>query len=185
MAGNGNDASVDKLPDFLGLAHVLCEVGFRRHAGKPGARLAAIFQNLRQRGSRLYLFAPEMVNFAVPCIRHHDLLLRIEHAEPLRHVVERGIEALIHRLEFGGILRKQTLTAFLLGDIFMGRDPTAVRQRFALNEYLATVGRDEALLWLRGQQLDLLIDGQIGFAAVDIVLQDAVRRRAWQHQLVR
>ena len=109
VARNRDHPPVRKLPGLAELLDVLMEIDVRRDVDEMRALLATIVENLRQRGSGLYPIAVNMVDFAIARVRHHDPLVRIEHAKPLGHVVEGGVEAHVDRLKLRGLLGQHLL----------------------------------------------------------------------------
>jgi len=65
-----------------------------------------MLQQFHQRAARAHHLRRKLVHLEEAAVQHHDALGRIEHAEALRHVVERGVEAgvaLTQRARRGGL----------------------------------------------------------------------------------
>ncbi len=66
----------------------------RRHSGADPR-----FENRAQRGAGFNLFGTKAVHFAVALVADHQPLLGIEHAQSVRHVLERGMQQEVRLLE--------------------------------------------------------------------------------------
>ena len=78
----------------------------------------AILEQLAERGSRFYLLAGEAVHLGIALVADHQLLLAIEHGQPLRHVVQGRVELLV-------LLLQSLLEPLALGDVLVRRHPAA------------------------------------------------------------
>src|SRR3954470_24861824 len=81
-----------------------------------------VLQYLAMRDARMDRRGIEPVHLDVARIAHDQALVRAEHAEPVRHVVDRVIEALVLQAQLA-------LHAGALGDVLAQRDPAPVRHR--------------------------------------------------------
>jgi hypothetical protein len=67
----------------------------------------ASFQDRKQCHAALHLLGWNPVHFAIALIAHDQTLVAVEHAQPVRHVLERGIEPHILRLQLGFALAQR------------------------------------------------------------------------------
>ena len=73
-----------------------------------------------KRGARRHRLRPQAVQFEEALVVHDHAPVLVEHAQPVRHVLQRGVEA--------AVLLAQLLGRVLaLGDVLEGADPAAVR----------------------------------------------------------
>ncbi len=93
----------------------------------------AQLNDLLQTGARLHLIHGEAVHLRVARIAGHDLLLGVEHAQALRHGLERRVEDQVLRLQRLFLIAQATVLiaearveALVLGDVLAGRHPAAL-----------------------------------------------------------
>ena len=105
--GNGEDASV---AERMGTRRTLppCHSGepvvdvlLRRAAG-VGAGGDAVAENLAQRCAGPHLLGRQAIHLGIPAVGDHEPLVGVEHAQPLRHVLQRGVQQHVLRAQLGG-----------------------------------------------------------------------------------
>ena len=97
-----DDASVSKLVDARGCLVEFFDQVVDEMFGTGrivAAARHAILEQLAERGSRFYLLAGEAVHLSIAIVADHQLLLAVEHGEPLRHVVQGRVELLVLLLQ--------------------------------------------------------------------------------------
>lgn len=89
-------------PALADIAHDLAVVQVR--IGIQQSDVPAVLDQLVQRAAGLHHLRRQPVHFEKAAVEHDDLFVGIEHAQALRHVVERGVEAAVAlaQLLFGG-----------------------------------------------------------------------------------
>ena len=139
-----------------------------------------------QSSSGLRQLARQAVQLGVLFVANQQALLAVEHAQALRHVLERGIELQVLDLELKLALPQQlVLTAelgvqlFALGDVLMRADPAAARYRMMDDVHGAPVAQlhqpDAAFLLL--DQLQDAFDVALAIGTLDV----AGRKALFQH----
>ncbi len=128
----------------------------------PG--LGTIVHERLQCGAGRGQFGRKPVHVLIAPVADDQTLMRIEHAEPVRHVVERGMEEMI-------LLFEIFLDADVFRDVVMGRHPTAVRHRLMVDlDDAAVLQSDDGVGHLRGHR-DIAAPHQI-------LVRRHVRKRA-------
>src|SRR5579864_9550430 len=121
-----DDPAVAELVDLVSLrgmeADRVSDVQLFR-AGCPEAE-----QILRGR-SRLDLVVSGAVHVLERLVRNDELPVRVEHAKPLGHVRQRGVESQVDARKLGGLVEKRFLVADALGDVLVDGDPSAAGDR--------------------------------------------------------
>ena len=128
------------------------------------AEVDAVLEDLPQADARLDEIRRQAEQAAIVEVADDHLLVRVEHAEPLRHVGDRRVEMDVAALQL-------VFGAALLGDVVMRRHPAAVGQRLVMDVDDAAVAHlDDRVAWLRSV-------GDAG-APSQIVLRRHVRHAA-------
>ena len=175
------------------LAHV-----FGRSRARIEAVVDAHLHDVAQRGlAKRHLLRPQSIQVQIAVVADHQALLGIEHAKPLRHVGEGGVELQVLQLQQLLVLREQAVLLFdlgvqplALGDVLVRADQAAVGQRSAHYRDEPAVGKREDLAHLAAKAgnalLDELLPLDIGVDAPSHAgLQDLPERGAGPHGLER
>ncbi len=152
MGGDPAEIGHRAMPDLVGLAvpqlddAVLGFVGYRnvgapaqifvaRH-GRKASDFEAKVDDFRQRRAGADLAGRNVVHLDIAVVAHDQLVVGVEEAQALRHVVDRGVELEIAYPQRLFLLLAQLvlplqagMELLALGDVFMGCDAAAVEQR--------------------------------------------------------
>ena len=127
----------------------------------------AVLHDLAQPDARLHHLGREPVHLQIALVAHDQALVGVEHAQPLDHVVERGVEAGVLGAQLVAELDPGGLAPFQLGDVGARADRAAIGGPILADLNPATV--DKPLLEHRAvgaaMMLDALRDVRLGAAA--------------------
>ena len=139
LPGHGDAAAVGERADELAGVSVCGAVqhGLEYLLGRLAAAAAVgdpVLEDLQQRCARFHLLLRETIDLAVLIVHEDDALIRVEHGEPLDHVVQGGVEVqvlypqrLFLLLEEAMLLLELRIEPLAVGDVLVRDDVCAVR----------------------------------------------------------
>jgi hypothetical protein len=140
MAQDHDDAAVAEFFDVGRIAELRGDI-FGGIGSVIVAAAAAIVDGLFVRRSRFHQLFRQVVDLPIAFVGDENLMLGVEHAQALRHVLQGGGKSRVRFFQRFGAFAQSTFDVLVRGDVVVNGHPSAVRHRLVVDRDHTTIGQ--------------------------------------------